>query len=267
MLFNNKVVWITGASAGIGRAMALEFAKQGALLALSARRVERLDALAEELAGQGCEALAVPCDVTDEEAVAEAVAQVIQRFGRLDVAIANVGFGVAGPMEKITAEQWRRQLDVNVVGAAMTARHALPELRKTGGRLALVCSVAGFLAAPKSGPYSASKYALRAMGQTLSVETHGTGVSCTLLHPGFVESEIAQVDNEGHFDPSRKDRRPQRLMWTAEDAATVMVKAIHKRKREYVFTTHGRIFAFLGQHFPGVTHFLLTRTSRRSKRS
>ena len=147
----------------------------------------------------------------------------------------------------------------------MTARYAIPHLRERKGRLALVGSVSAMLSAPGLGAYSASKYAVRAIGQALAVELHGSGVTCTTIHPGFIESEIAKVDNQGRYDESRKDRRPKNLMWPADRAARAMVDAIAKRKREYTFTGHGKAAAFAGRHVPGVVHFGFTRGKRQSK--
>ena len=263
--FADKIVWITGAGSGLGRALALECARQGADVAVSGRREDRLAETVAAVEAVGRRGLAVPCDVTDDAAVEAAVAAVIREFGRLHVAVANAGFGVMGRIENLPIEAWHRQFATNVYGAVSTARHALPALRMTGGRLALVASVSSMVAAPKTGPYCASKYALRGIGQTLSLELYGTGVSCTLLHPGFVASEIAQVDNEGHFDGSRPDPRPARLMWSSEAAAKVMVRAIAKRKREYVFTGHGKFAGFLGRHAPGLLHFLLRRSAGKGR--
>jgi len=263
--FDDKVVWITGGGSGIGRAMAHEFAHQGAIVAVSGRREDRLEEVVSELAECGSGALAVPLDVTDAEATHAAVARIVDKLGRLDVAVANAGFGVAGRFEKLTAEDWKRQFDVNVLGAVHTAQAALPELHKTDGRLAFIASIAAFLAAPGSGPYCASKAALRSIGLTLSAELAGTGVSCTTVHPGYVESEIAQVDNEGVFDADRKDKRPSQLMWPADKAARVTVAAIRRRKREHVFTTHGKIGVWFGQHTPGLVHALVTRGKRKRK--
>ncbi|MGB5312512.1 MAG: SDR family NAD(P)-dependent oxidoreductase, partial [Polyangiales bacterium] len=206
--------------------------------------------------------LAVRCDVTDEASVAEAVQKVVKTLGGLDVAVANAGFSVAGRVEKLSAADWRRQLDVNVIGVAMTARYAIPHLREREGRLALIGSVASMLATPGIGAYAASKFAVRAIGQTLAAELHGSGVSCTTIHPGYIESEIAQVDNQGRFDPQREDRRPKNLMWPADRAARAMVDAIAKRKREYTFTGHGKVGAFAGRHMPGLVHFGMTRNRK-----
>jgi NAD(P)-dependent dehydrogenase (short-subunit alcohol dehydrogenase family) len=254
-----KVAWITGAGSGIGKALAIELARRGALVAVSGRRMANLESVAKEIEKAGGRALPLGCDVTDEDDVARAVAQVVRELGRLDVCVANAGFSVAGSIARLSAEDWRRQLDTNVVGAAITAKHALPELQKTKGRVAFVASVSAFVPAPGLGAYNASKAALRAIGLTLAAELHGTGVSATPIHPGFVESEIAQVDNQGHFDGARADKRPKNLMWRAEDAAKVMADAIVARKREVVFTGHGKIGAFLGQHAPGLLHVAFTR--------
>ena len=256
---SDEVVWITGGGSGIGRGIALEYARRGARVAVSGRRADKLREVTAAIDAAGGKGLAVPCDVTDEQQVRAAAAAVVEAFGQLDVAIANAGFSVSGPIERLSAEDWRRQLDVNVVGAAITASAALPELRKTHGRLGLVGSVAGFVATPGSGAYSTSKFAVRAIALTLAQELNGSGVSVTGIHPGFVESDIARVDNEGVFHEDRKDKRPAKLMWKTGDAARVCVKAMDARKREFVFTGHGKLGAFLGQHFPGLVHFVITR--------
>jgi NAD(P)-dependent dehydrogenase (short-subunit alcohol dehydrogenase family) len=253
-----KVVWITGAGSGIGRATALEFGRCGATVAVSGRRDERLQEVVEQLRQQGADALAVTCDVRQETDLAQAVQTVVERFGRLDIAVANAGFSVFGKVETLTAADWSRQFETNVVGAAQTARYALPELRRTRGRLGLIGSVLGLVAAPGFGAYTASKYAVRALGQTLAMELHGSGVSCTTVHPGFVASEITQVDNRGQFHPKRKDPRPSMIVWPADKAARVVVKALRQRKREVVFTGHGRLGAWFGAHAPSLVHAAMT---------
>jgi NAD(P)-dependent dehydrogenase (short-subunit alcohol dehydrogenase family) len=262
-LFADRVAWITGGGSGIGRACAVELARQGASVAVSGRRVDKLGDVVRDVEAAGGAALAVACDVRDEGSVQSAVRGVLDRFGRLDVALANAGFSVSGTVEELDVATWRGQLETNVIGAALTARHCLAPLRETSGRLALVGSVAAFIYAPGYAAYSASKAAVHALGQTLSAELRGSGVSCTTVHPGYVESEIAQVDNQGRFDAARADRRPQNLMWPADRAARVIVRAIHRRKRELVFTGHGKFAAFLGRHMPGVAYAFISRGGKR----
>jgi NAD(P)-dependent dehydrogenase (short-subunit alcohol dehydrogenase family) len=259
MRFSGHVVWITGATAGIGRELARVFAAEGADVAVSGRRRDRLDELAGEIESRGRRALAVPCDVAEESQIAAAVDAVVDHFGRLDVAVANAGFGIYGRIEEVTGEEWRRQFAVNVIGLALTARYALPHLRQTKGRVVLVGSVAGMLPVPHTGAYGASKAAVVSIGRTLAAELHGSGVSCTSVHPGFVDSEITRVDNSGVFHPDRRETRPRLLMWPTERAARVMVNAIHRRRRELVFTGHGKVAGFLGRHFPALMHVVMSR--------
>jgi NAD(P)-dependent dehydrogenase (short-subunit alcohol dehydrogenase family) len=135
-------------------------------------------------------------------------------------------------MEKLktSAKEWRRQMDVNVTGLAMTAKSAIPYLKASKGRLVLIGSVAAYVPNPMTGAYGASKAAVRSIGQTLAVELKGTGVSCTVIHPGFVDSDITRVDNEGVFHPESQDPRPKNLMWPTDKAAKVMVKAFGSEK-------------------------------------
>lgn len=257
--WSDKVVWITGGGSGIGRALALEFAKQGARVAISGRRASALEETTAAIAEAGGHAIGLPCDVTDEAQVAETAHRVVTELGQMDVVIANAGFAVNGKVADLSAAEWRRQFDVNVVGAAVTARHAVEPIVASKGRIVLIGSVTAFLALPKNAAYCASKHALRAIGHCLAMELKDTDASVTLIHPGFVESDIARVDNAGVFDPNRADKRPQKLMWPADRAARVIVRAIGRRKREYVFTAHGKFGAWMGQHMPGFATFIQNR--------
>jgi NAD(P)-dependent dehydrogenase (short-subunit alcohol dehydrogenase family) len=260
--FAGKVAWITGGGTGIGEAMALELARRGARVVVSGRRVQPLERVVAGCQAAGAEALAVVCDVTDEHSVKDAVAAIIARWGRLDVAIANAGYSVTGKIESLTLDDWRRQFDTNVFGLVATIQAALPELKKTRGRMVLIGSVAGTLATPGTGAYNASKYAVRAIGQTLAIELDGTGVSCTTVQPGFVESEIARVDRFGQHHAEWRDHRPSLLMWPAARAARVTIDAIYNREREFTFTGHGKLGVFLGSHTPGLVHRLFVTGAR-----
>lgn len=259
---NENVVWITGASSGIGKALALEWARLGYKVVLSARRRDKLEEVAAEIVKWGGEALVIPCDIMDESAIEIAVEQLILAWGRMDVVMANAGFGVFGSLENLTAKDWSRQLQGNVTGLALTLKYALPHLKKTGGRIGLVGSVGAFLPNPNLSAYGASKAAVHSIGLSLQVELMGTGVSCTTLHPGFVASEIARMDNDGVWHPERTDPRPANLIWPAEKAAKVMVRAVIRRKRNYVFTAHGRFFVGLQRWLPGVIRSIISKSAK-----
>ncbi len=263
--FQGKRIWITGGGSGLGRALALAFARQGAMIAVSGRRTDRLDEVVKEIALLGGQGLAINCDVTDESSIVNAANQIVEAFGQLDVSIANAAFSVFGPIEKHTVEDWQRQFETNVFGLAMTIKHSLPELRKTNGRMVLIASAGSMIASPKLGVYTSSKYAVRAIGQTLSMELHGSPVSCTTIHPGYFESEITQVDNSGVYRPNRRKLK-SKWTWTSDRAAKACVKAIAVRKREYTFSFFGKLVAWLGCHTPDLVHFLLTRFGRPRKK-
>jgi NADP-dependent 3-hydroxy acid dehydrogenase YdfG len=182
----DPVFVITGASSGIGEATARRAAEAGYRLVLGARRLEKLEALAEELGGPDRVA-AVRCDVTewaDQEALA---ATAISRFGRIDVAVANAGFGGARGFLTETPEYWKGMVLTNVYGVALTIRATLPALEEARGHLVLMSSVAGRRALPGS-LYSATKWAVTAMGEAARQELNGTGVRVTLIEPGMVDT-------------------------------------------------------------------------------
>jgi short-subunit dehydrogenase len=253
------IVWITGASSGIGEELARQYAAKGYTVVLSARRIELLEEIVAAIRSKGGQATAIACDVTDTASIETCLQAVIKQYGQLDIAIANAGCGVLGSIEKLSEADWRRQLDINVIGLAMTAKFALPELRKRKGRLALVGSVAAYLPNPGVGAYGASKAAVHNIGETLQIELKGSGVSCTTIHPGFVDSNIARIDNDGNFHPGAKDPRPAQLMWPTDKAASVIIKAIDQRKKVFVFTGHGKILAFLSRFSPALLRKLMER--------
>ena len=168
--FAGKSVLITGASSGIGEALAREFAGRGAAIALLGRRTDRLDALAGELRGTGRRAIAVPCDVTHDGDLEAAVARATGEFGRLDVAVANAGFGVVGNVADLSLDDYRRQFETNVFGVLRTVHAVLGPLTGTRGTLVLIGSVSGHLAAPGASAYSMSKFAVRALAGALRGE-------------------------------------------------------------------------------------------------
>jgi NADP-dependent 3-hydroxy acid dehydrogenase YdfG len=186
----DPVFLITGASSGIGAATARAAAQAGYRLALAARSVDRLQGLATELGGDE-RAIAVRCDVTEWSDQEEMVARVLAHFGRLDVAFANAGFGARRGFESETPEFWREMVLTNVYGAALTIRATIAPLTEARGHLLLTGSVAGRRALPGS-LYSATKWAVTAMGEGARQELNGTGVRVTLIEPGAVDTPFFQ---------------------------------------------------------------------------
>jgi NADP-dependent 3-hydroxy acid dehydrogenase YdfG len=182
---SDRVLWITGASSGIGAATARLAAAEGWRLVLSARTEERLEALAAELGEQ--RVVPHPCDVTDWEQQRSAVEATCERFGRLDAVFANAGFGAQRSFLGDTPEHWREMVLTNVYGAALTIRATLPSLRESRGHLLLTGSVAG--RRPIVGSlYSATKHAVHAMAESLRQELDGSGVRVTVIAPGMTDT-------------------------------------------------------------------------------
>ncbi len=263
--FTGKVVFITGASSGIGAGLAHEFARQGAAVALLARRAERLRALAGEIRGAGGHALAIPCDVTREGDLERAAALTVSGLGPIDVVVANAGFGVTGPFAKLRLDDYRRQFETNVFGVLRTASVTLDELCRSRGALVIVGSVSSYLAAPSASPYAMSKFAVRALAEALRGELTPRGVSVVLITPGFVESEIRLVDNHGRLHPNAPDTVPRWLRMPTERAARQIVRAVASRRRERIITVHGKLGVFLARHTPRLLAFL-ARHSRMARR-
>jgi short-subunit dehydrogenase len=263
--FAGRVVLVTGASSGVGAAIAREFARQGADLVLVARRFPRLLSLADELRATGRRALALMGDVTVDGAVEEAVKQALAAFGRLDVAVANAGFGVVGPFERLVLDDYRRQFETNVFGVLRTASATLPALRSSRGTLVIVGSVSGHVPTPGASAYAMSKAAVHALAGSLRAEVLADGVGVVLVIPGFVESEIRRVDNRGVHHPDARDPVPSWLVVPADRAARVIVRAVARRRREVVVTGHGKVVVWVARHLPSLLAFALERGGYRSR--
>jgi short-subunit dehydrogenase len=263
--FSDRVVLITGASSGIGAALAREFARLGGNVVVTARRRERLEALAADIRAMGRQALAVPCDVTQDGAVEQAVGRSLEAFGRLDVVVANAGFGVVGALEQLTLDDSRRQFETNVFGVLRTARAALPALRATRGALVIVGSVSGHVAMPGVSAYAMSKAAVHALAASLRGEVRAAGVAVVLVSPGFVESEIRRVDNQGVHHPEARDPIPPWLIMPADRAARAIVRAAARRRREVVVTWYGKLGVWLARHLPAVVAFAVERRTPASR--
>jgi len=170
-----------------------------------------------------------------------------------------------GPFAKLRLDDYRRQFETNVFGVLRTAYATLDELRRSRGTLVILGSVSGYLAAPSASPYAMSKFAVRALAESLRNELAPEGVSVVLITPGFVQSEIRRVDNRGRFRPEFPDTVPRWLQMPTERAARQIVRAVARRRRERIITAHGKLAVFLARHTPRLLAFLVRR-NRLSRR-
>ena len=197
MADDDKVFLITGASSGIGAATARHAARAGFRLVLAARSEDRLRGLADELGGEE-RALAARCDVTEWEQQEALVHTALERFGRLDVAFANAGFGAPRGFLAGDPDHWRAMVLTNVLGAAYTVRATLPALKQTTGHILLTGSVAGRRPIPGS-LYSSTKWAITGMGESLRQDVDGTGIRVTVIEPGMVDTPFFDDPGEGRL--------------------------------------------------------------------
>lgn len=256
--FKDKVVLITGASAGLGEALAREFASQGAKLVLLARRMERLKALANEIDPTGDRVLALRCDITLEHDLEQAVQSAREQFSTIDVAIANAGISVKGSLETLSLGDYQHQWETNIFGVLRTIYATLDDLKQTEGRLVIISSIKSYIALPGDSPYSMSKYALRALCEALRNELSPYGVSVTHVCPGYIDTEIRQVDNQGILHPDRENRISPLLLRSPQETAYKIVKAVNKRQPEQILTAYGKLIVFLNCHVPGLVSWVIS---------
>ncbi len=255
-----KVVAITGASAGIGRATAVALAAEGAAVVLSARRADRLDALAREIAASGGRALAVPGDVTREDDMRALVARAVEAFGRLDVMICNAGLGYYGPIDQTPPEVLRRLLDVNVLGTLYAAQAAMEAFRRQGtGHLIAISSIAGRRGIGGSSVYSATKAAQIGFIEGLRAEFVGTGFQASVVYPVSTKTEFreALTRDYGLVAVGVGPLQP------AEEVAQAIVRCVRRPRAEVYPHGRSKLLSVLAVIAPAWTDRLVRRFTRR----
>ena len=254
--FQNKVVFITGASSGIGAELARQLAREGARLSLFARREENLKALQQEIQKEGGQVEIFRGDVREPEDLERAVVHTLQVFGAIDLVIANAGIGIADSFPKLTVEDYRRQFEVNFFGLLHTLYATLDALKKSKGQVVLIGSIAGLVGTPTSSPYNASKFAVVGLAESIFYDLEREGIALPLINPGFVDSEIRLLNNEGERH-GRGDPIPSWLVMKTPRAAKQMLRAIHKEKAVVIITFHGRILAWMKRFIHALTRRIL----------
>ena len=261
-----QVVLITGASAGIGAGLAKVLANRyiGIRLVLAARNVEKLAHVAEQCSKAGADVLTVPTDMAQVEQVQALAKTALNRFGRVDILVNNAGYGQMGPIELIPPAATQRQMQVNVLGAIALIQSLIPAMRdQGGGRIINISSLAGKIAFPFGGLYSASKFALEAVSDALRRELAPFNIRVSVIEPGPVSTEFFDVVDQ-EIDRTIKDpeHSPYRIAfkkledlekqtssraWTSEQVATVILRAMTAQnpRPRYVAATSGDLLLFM----------------------
>jgi|LSQX01.3.fsa_nt_gb short-subunit dehydrogenase len=253
----NKVVIITGASSGIGKALAYTFAKQRARLVIAARNIEVLQAMVSEISGYGIEIIAVKTDVSVENDCKNLINEAINRFGTIDVLICNAGISMRALFADLDLKVIHQLMDVNFWGTVYCTKYALPYLLESKGSLAGIISVAGHIGLPGRTGYSASKFAVRGFLESLRTENLKAGLHVMIVAPGFTASNIRNIALNADGNPQGESPRDEKSMMKAEEVAEKILKGVIKRKNNMVLTfKEGKLIVLINKLFPALSRKL-----------
>ena len=249
--FQDKIVIITGASSGIGRACAIEFASRGAHVVLAARQSSVLLELGTQLQQDfGIQTLAVTCDVSKEDDCRELIVSCLKRFGKIDILINNAGISMRALFLELDLSVLKTLMDVNFWGTVYCSKFALDSLLQTKGSLVSISSIAGYRGLPGRTGYSASKFAIHGFMESLRVENLKTGLHVMLACPGFTASNIRNtaldISGQQHGETSMDEAK----MMTAEEVAYRIAQGVLNRKRSLVMTNQGKLAVLMNKIVP-----------------
>jgi short-subunit dehydrogenase len=264
MSFANKTIILTGASAGIGRALALSLAQQGANLVLAARNQAALEEIAAACTNQTGSAIAIPTDVTQPEACQQLVEKAITTFGQIDSLINNAGISMVTRFDEITdLSIFEQVMQVNYLGAVYCTHYALPYLKASRGLLVAISSLCGKTAVPTRSGYVASKYAMQGLFDTLRIELRGTGVDVLVVSPGFVATDIRERALGANGQPlGQSPRDESKGNMLVDECVCQIVWAMERRKREHLMTLKGKVTPWVKLIAPGLVDRIAAYTTR-----
>ncbi|MEI6888580.1 MAG: SDR family oxidoreductase [Bacteroidales bacterium] len=244
----DKVTIITGASSGIGRALAREAYARGARVVLAARRKEALEHISKEWNSSSY--LNVEADVTSENDCRKLIDETIRKFGRIDILINNAGISMRALFEEVDLDVIRKLMDTNFWGTVYCSNYALPHLLKTKGSLVGVSSVAGYKGLPGRAGYSASKFAMHGLLEVIRIENIKKGLHVLIACPGFTSSNIRNIALSKDGSSQGETPLDESKLMPAETVAKLICNAIEKRKHTLVLTTMGKLTVLLNKFFP-----------------
>ena len=256
MDINGKVVIGTGASSGLGAATARQFGREGAKVALAARRLDRLKAIALEIQALGtdAEALAIQTDLSRLEDIQSLVSEVFNRFGKIDVLVNNAGFGHMDWLEHLDPEKdIEAQFDVDVLGVVQTTRQVLPVMiRQRSGHIINMCSMAGLIGTPTYTIYAACKHAVHGFSEALRREVKPWGIDVSMLYPGGVTTEFGR---HGSLKRKTQTTTPAFLLLSPEEVGRAVVGLARRPRAMYVIPRLWGLVALLNKLFPSIVDY------------
>lgn len=250
ILLKNKIVVITGASSGIGKALADKALQQGAKVALCARNGEKLKQAFAQV--DSSNVLLASVDVANEQSCKTFIAQVVAQWGSVDILINNAGMSMRAMFEDVDLSVLKELMDVNFWGTVYMTKFALPHLQKSKGAVIGISSIAGYRGLPARTGYSSSKFAMQGFLEALRTEMLHTGVHVMWVSPGFTASNIRNVALGADGNSQKETPLAEDKLMTAETCAQLIYEALKKKKRTVVMTTQGKATVWLNKLFPAM---------------
>lgn len=257
--FLNKVAIVTGASSGIGRAIAMELARKKAKVILASRDEEKLVLVRDEILKDGGLAVAFPTDVTDEKKCKSLMEGTVRTFGKIDILVNNAGISMRADFKDVELAVLKKVMDTNFWGTVYCSKFALPHLLKQNGSLVGISSICGVTPLPGRTGYSASKHAMDGFLESLRLENNDNDLHVLLVHPGFTSSNIRNEALNHDGDPHKKTPLNEGKLMPAERVAREVVHGIAHKKKEITLTTEGKLITWIYKRSPNMAERLINR--------
>lgn len=248
MAFTNQTFIITGASSGIGKALAIRLLEQGAHVSVCGRNLKKLNELSETI--KHLNLLIVQADVSIETDCARLIDETIKKFGKIDVLINNAGISMRALFQEVDLAVLRQSMEINFWGTVYCTKYALPHILKTKGSILGISSIAGYKGLPCRTGYSASKFAMQGFLESLRIELLPQHVNVLWVSPGFVASNIRNTALNAQGLAQSETPLDEKNLMSAEECAERILKAIQQRKRSLIMTTQGKLTVWMNKFFP-----------------
>ena len=246
----NKVVIITGASSGIGKALSEEYAKIGAKTVMASRNYKKLEDISYNLKNKGADILLVQTDVSIEADCKNLIDKTVEKYGTIDILINNAGISMRALFKDLDLIVIKRLMDVNFWGTVYCTKYALPYLLKNKGSVVGISSIAGFKGLPGRTGYSASKFAMNGFLETLRIENLKTGLNVLIAAPGFTETNVRKSALTADGSSQEETPREEGQMMSAKRVALHIIKAVKKHRHTLIFTPIGKLEVLVNKFFP-----------------
>ena len=256
-VFQKKVVIITGASSGIGRAIALKFAEKGAVVVLASRNEKALNALRAEISENGGSAMVFQTDVRKEKQCKSLIEATIETYGRIDILINNAGISMRANFRDVQINVLKKVMDTNYWGAVYCTKYALPYILSENGSVVGISSICGITPLPGRTGYAASKHAMDGFLGSLRLEHNSDHLHVMLVHPGFTTSNIRNVALNSMGVPQLETPLAEDKLMPAERVANELALGIINRKKNLTLTTEGRLITWIYRHLPNLAERLI----------